>query len=131
LCLIGCAVSALWMFPLIALLQTGEPLLMFLGFLGALLAFTTAFAVTAAYLPELYEPRVRCTGAAVGYNLAGVLGGALTPVVATTMARGDGPPWGVACYLTVIALFSLGCFALLPETRPHGAEDNGAEYVPA
>ncbi|GGW93789.1 MFS transporter [Streptomyces chryseus] len=118
LCLAGCAGAALSMFPMVALLRTAEPLLMFLGFLGALLSFITMFAVIAAYLPELYEPRVRCTGAAVGYNLAGVLGGALTPVVATAVAHGDGPPWGVAVYLTAIALLSLGCFALLPETRP-------------
>ncbi|MEU9226323.1 MFS transporter [Streptomyces massasporeus] len=119
LCLIGCAAAALWMFPLVALLSTGAPLPMFLGFLGAMLAFITMFAVIAAYLPELYEPRVRCTGAAVGYNLGGVVGGALTPIVATALAeQGGRVPWGVAAYLTAIALFSLGCFALLPETRP-------------
>ncbi|MET9517257.1 MFS transporter [Streptomyces sp. NPDC002994] len=118
LCLLGCAAAALWTFPMVALLQTAEPLLMFLGFVGALLSFITMFAVIAAYLPELYEPRVRCTGAAVGYNLGGVVGGALTPIVATAVAHGGGPPWGVAVYLTAIALLSLGCFALLPETRP-------------
>lgn len=118
LCLIGCTAAALWMFPMVALLSTGEPLLMFLGFLVAMLAFITMFAVVAAYLPELYEPRVRCTGAAVGYNLGGVLGGALTPIVATAAAQGERVPWGVAAYLTGIALLSLGCFALLPETRP-------------
>src|SRR3954469_914516 len=109
LCLAGCAAAAGWMFPMVALLATAEPLLMFLGFLGAMLAFITMFAVIAAYLPELYEPRVRCTGAAVGYNLGGVLGGALTPIVATALARGDGPPWGVAAYLTGVGLLSLGC----------------------
>ncbi len=119
LCLTGCAVAALWMCPMVALLSTGEPLLMFLGFLVAMIAFVTMFAVIAAYLPELYEPRVRCTGAAVGYNLGGVLGGALTPIVATALAEHGGRvPWGVGAYLTGIALFSLGCFALLPETRP-------------
>ncbi len=119
LCLTGCAVAALWMCPMVALLSTGEPLLMFFGFLVAMIAFVTMFAVIAAYLPELYEPRVRCTGAAVGYNLGGVLGGALTPIVATALAADVGRvPWGVGVYLTGIALFSLGCFALLPETRP-------------
>ncbi|WP_149179621.1 MFS transporter [Streptomyces sp. TRM49041] len=118
MCLAGCAASALWMFPMVALLHTARPALMFLGILGALLAFITMFAVVAAYLPELYEPRVRCTGAAVGYNLAGVLGGALTPMVATAASAGSGPPWGVAAYLSGIALLSLGCFALLPETLP-------------
>lgn len=119
LCLVGCAAAALWMLPMVALLATGAPLPMFLGFLGALLAFVTMFGVIAAYLPELYEPRVRCTGAAVGYNLGGVLGGALTPIAATALAEHSGRvPWGVGAYLTGIALVSLGCFALLPETRP-------------
>ncbi|MER5514953.1 MFS transporter [Streptomyces sp. NPDC048254] len=119
LCLVGCTASALWMFPMVALLATGEPLLMFLGFTGALISFITMFSVIAAYLPELYEPRVRCTGAAVGYNLGGVLGGALTPIVATALAEHSGRvPWAVGAYLTAIALLSLGCFALLPETRP-------------
>ncbi|MFJ6388606.1 MFS transporter [Streptomyces sp. NPDC091972] len=119
LCLAGCAAAALWMFPMVALLAIGEPLWMFLGFLGAMISFITMFAVIAAYLPELYEPRVRCTGAAVGYNLGGVVGGALTPIVATALVEHGGRvPWGVGAYLTGIALLSLGCFALLPETRP-------------
>ncbi|MEW2513056.1 MFS transporter [Streptomyces sp. NPDC046870] len=119
LCLTGCTACVLWMLPMVALLATGEPLLMFVAILGALLAFVTMFAVIAAYLPELYEARVRCTGAAVGYNLGGVFGGALTPIVATALAeRGGRIPWGVGAYLTGIALISLVCFALLPETRP-------------
>ncbi|MFE1234368.1 MFS transporter [Streptomyces sp. NPDC058745] len=133
LCLAGCAASALWAFPMVGLLHTGRPSLMFLGFLGSLLAFITMFAVVAAYLPELYEPRVRCTGAAVGYNLAGVLGGALTPIAATALSEGggSGPPWGVAAYLTVVALVSLGCFALLPETLPDAVRSEAPRTAPA
>ncbi|GGZ80004.1 MFS transporter [Streptomyces subrutilus] len=118
LCLIGCAASALWMFPLVALMRTADPVLMVLGFTVALIGMVTMFSVVGAYLPELYPPRIRCTGAAVGYNLGGVLGGALTPIVATALADGAGPPWGVAVYLSAIGLLSLGCFALLPETAP-------------
>ncbi|MFC5723036.1 MFS transporter [Streptomyces gamaensis] len=121
LCLAACAAIALWTVPLAALLHTGRPLPMLLGFLGAGLASSAEFAVIAAYLPELYAPRVRCTGAAVGYNLAGVLGGAVTPLVATALSRGDGPPWGMAVFLTAVALLSLGCFAFLPETGPPAA----------
>lgn len=133
LCLLGCAAVAVWMFPMAALLSTGRPLPMFLGFLVALLAFILMFAVIAGYLPELYEPRVRCTGAAVGYNLAGVLGGALTPIVATALTErsGSGPPWGVAGYLTALALLSLGCFALLPDTRRVAAGQTAAGQTAA
>ncbi|MDI2126361.1 MFS transporter [Yinghuangia seranimata] len=118
LCLLGTTAVLLWSFPLIGLLQTGKPLYMTLGFVVALLGFITMFAVLGAYLPELYEPRIRCTGASTAYNLGGVLGGALTPIVATELSRGDGTPWGVAAYLAAIAGVSLLCFAALPETRP-------------
>ena len=60
------------------------------GFVVAMLGFITMFAVLGAYLPELYEPRVRCTGASTAYNLGGVLGGALTPIIATELSRGSG-----------------------------------------
>ncbi|WP_424215614.1 MFS transporter [Streptomyces sp. BI20] len=120
LCLAGCAFSALWMFPMVALLRTGDPVAMTAGLTVALLGMGLTFGVVGAYLPELFEPRVRCTGAAVGYNLGGVTGGALTPIVATALADGDGPPWAVAGYLAGVALLSLGCFALLPETNPRG-----------
>ncbi|MFF4327651.1 MFS transporter [Streptomyces sp. NPDC001591] len=118
LCLAGSAACAVWMFPFVALLSSRDPLLVTVACAGALLAMVLMYAVAGAYLPELYAPRIRCTGAAVGYNLGGVVGGALTPVVATALAGGSGPPWGVAVYLTAVALLSLGCFALLPETRP-------------
>ncbi|MEU7133743.1 MFS transporter [Streptomyces sp. NPDC046261] len=131
MCLAGCTAVALWMFPLIGLLRTGRPALMLLAFVVAMLAFITAFGVVGAYLPELYDARVRCTGAAVGYNLAGVLGGAVTPLVATATARGDGPPWGVAVYLTGVALVSLACFLMLPETRPRVAVGATPDAAPA
>ncbi|MGV9316856.1 MFS transporter [Streptomyces sp. NPDC003691] len=130
MCLAGSALTALWMFPFAALLGTGEPVPVFVAFTVALLAFVSVFAVTAAYLPELYEPRVRCTGAAVGYNLAGVLGGALTPLATTALSRDGGPPWGVAAWLTGIALLSLCCFAALPETLPAATSPAAGASVP-
>jgi len=43
----------------------------------------------------------------------------IVAAVATALAeQGGRVPWGVGAYLTGIALLSLGCFALLPETRP-------------
>ncbi|WP_373298967.1 MFS transporter [Streptomyces toxytricini] len=126
MCLAGCAACALWMAPYAALLGTASPPAMAAGAVLALLSIGTVLSVIGAYLPELYAPRIRCTGAAVGYNLGGVLGGALTPIVATALADGSGPPWGVAAYLAAIAVVSLGCFALLPETRPAAGPGSGA-----
>lgn len=111
----GTGAMAVVIFPYAGLLATGSPVAMALGSTAELLAFITAFAVLGAYLPELYEPRVRCTGAALGYNLGGILGGALTPIVATRLAEGGGGPWPVALYVAAIALVSVACFAALPD----------------
>ncbi|MEW2581164.1 hypothetical protein [Streptomyces syringium] len=106
------------MFPIIALPHTGRQLLLFAALRGAVAAFLPLLAVTVAYLPELYEPQARCTGMTLCHNhLSRILGGSLTPLVATATARTDGPPRAVASCLTAVALFSLGRFALLPEIR--------------
>ncbi|MFF7243671.1 MFS transporter [Embleya sp. NPDC008237] len=117
LCVAGCAAMGLWAFPMLGLLATGEPVCMTLACLGTLIAFITMFSVVGTYLSELFEPRVRCTGASTAYNLGGVFGGALTPIVATELARGDGTPWSVAAYLAAAAVLSVACFTALPETR--------------
>lgn len=121
--LAGTAAMGVVIFPYAGLLASGSPVAITVGSAAELLAFITVFAVVGAYLPELYAPRVRCTGAALGYNLGGVLGGALTPVVATRLAAGSGTPWPVAAYVAGVALLSLGCFAALPETRGEAAAD--------
>ena len=95
------------------------------------IGFVVAFGVLGAYLPELFEPRVRCTGATIGYNLGGVLGGGVTPVVATHLARGGGVPWGVAAWLAGMSLLSVGCYVLLPETRTYSAAAPEPAAAPA
>ncbi|MGW3246446.1 hypothetical protein [Streptomyces sp. NPDC001070] len=56
------------------LLASGSPAAITVGSLAELLAFITVFSVLGAYRAELYAPRVRCTGAALGHNLGGILG---------------------------------------------------------
>jgi MFS family permease len=111
--LVGTTGMLVWSFPLIMLIQTGEPVLMTFGFVVAILFLITMLAVQGAYLAELFEPRVRCTGASTSYGLAAVFGGALTPIIATAL----GSPWRVATYLTVLGCISVLCFLALPETR--------------
>ncbi|MFD3453592.1 MFS transporter [Streptomyces sp. NPDC058691] len=118
LALAGTAAMGVVVFPYAWLLGTGSPAALVLGSAAQLLAFITVFAVLGAYLPELYPPRVRCTGASLGYNLGGILGGALTPIAATRLSgEGGGAPWAVAVYVAAVALLSTVCFAALPDPR--------------
>ncbi|MFF3562950.1 MFS transporter [Streptomyces sp. NPDC002574] len=127
LALAGTAAMGVVVFPYAWLLGTGSPAALVLGSAAQLLAFIAVFAVLGAYLPELYPPRMRCTGASLGYNLGGILGGALTPVAATRLSgEGGGAPWAVAVYVAVVALLSTACFAALPDPRRAGKETEEA-----
>ncbi|WP_347566722.1 MFS transporter [Streptomyces griseocarneus] len=120
LCLAGCAAVTLWMFPLVGLLQSGRPALMLLGFVVAMLAFGTAFGAIGAYLPELFEARVRCTGSAVGYNLAGILGGAVTPWWPPPPAGATGRPGASRpiCPASPCSAWPASCCCPRPVPRP-------------
>jgi MFS family permease len=66
-----------------------------------------------AWLPSLFPPRVRYTGVSMAFNVAGVLGGGLTPVVATKLSTWGGlAPVGLyasgAAAVSLVALFVAG-----------------------
>jgi MFS family permease len=100
------------------------PVLMSGGSLAGLFVFL-AFGLTmmgfvygplGAWLPGLFPPRVRYTGASIAFNVGGVLGGGLTPLIAQTLSAHGRGLFPVGLYLAGAALISL--IALLPLRRP-------------
>jgi MFS family permease len=69
-----------------------------------------------AYLPELFETRLRFSGVALSSNLAAILGGGLAPIIATALLAATGSAWWITGYLAAMALISLTCIWILPET---------------
>ncbi|MER7756850.1 MFS transporter [Kitasatospora sp. NPDC097643] len=122
-----------WSLVLFPLLETVRRPLMFVALAGAMLVLGCMLGPVAAFLPELFPTRVRYTGAALTYNLGGVVGGATTPLVATRLTAAYGTAEPVGWYLAGLGVVALGCLWLLPETG--GAElaavDGGRRRVPA
>ncbi|WP_405669622.1 MFS transporter [Streptomyces sp. NBC_01530] len=116
LVLAGTAVTTLWGFALFPLMDTTNPLLITLALSGALFCMGLIYGPMGAYLPELFQIRVRYSGASLAYNLGGVLGGALTPIVAARLQSGVGSS-AVGWYVSALGVISLCCVLLLPETR--------------
>jgi nitrate/nitrite transporter NarK len=71
---------------------------------------------TGAFIPELFATRYRYSGSALAVNLAGVLGGALPPLIAGTLQATYGS-WAIGPMLAALALTGLVCTYLLPETK--------------
>jgi len=67
-----------------------------------------------AWLPSLFPARVRYTGASIAFNLGGIIGGGLAPVIAQALANRGGLSL-VGLYLGAAGLVSL--LALLPLKR--------------
>ncbi|MEV0530249.1 MFS transporter [Kitasatospora sp. NPDC050463] len=108
--------AVFWSLLLFPLLETVRRPLMFLALAGSMVVLGCLLGPVAAYLPELFPTRVRYTGAALTYNLGGVVGGATTPLIATRLTDVYGTAEPVGWYLAALGLVSLLCLRLLPET---------------
>ncbi|MCG7427381.1 MHS family MFS transporter [Helcobacillus sp. ACRRO] len=75
-----------------------------------------SFGSMSALLPELFATNVRYTGSGIAYNVASILGAAITPFIAVWLnAR-----WGVGAvgaYLSLAGVITFVALRLSPETR--------------
>ncbi len=112
----SCVAAFGWALVLFPLLDTGSPLAFAIGMFGTLAIFGVAYGPCGALLPEMFATRYRYTGAGLGYNLAGVLGGAIPPLVAAPLAASFG---GIAIgvMLAALAVLSFFCTRALVETK--------------
>jgi MFS family permease len=69
-----------------------------------------------AYVSELFETRYRYTAVGFAYNIAGIVGGAITPILAASVTAQYGGP-ALGYLLAGLALISLICALCLRETR--------------
>lgn len=75
-----------------------------------------AYGPIGAQLPELFPTRYRYTGAGMSYNLAGVLGGGVVPLIATALVATYATSLAIGFLLAGLAVVSLACTLLLPDS---------------
>jgi metabolite-proton symporter len=114
--LVGWAACLPWSFAVIPLVDTGKPIFYALAIVGMQAFGSIGFGPTAAFIPELFATRYRYSGTALGVNLAGVVGGAVPPLIAGTLQATYGST-AVGLLLVTVAAVSLLCTYLLPETK--------------
>ncbi|WP_186629893.1 MFS transporter [Rhodococcus sp. BP22] len=112
----SCAAAIPWSLVLFPLLDTGSPVAYVVAMCVTLTIFGIAYGPTGALLPELFQTRFRYTGAGLGYNLAGVLGGAIPPLLAAPLAAQFGSI-AIGVMLALLSVLSLACTKALSETK--------------
>ncbi len=114
--LLGWAGCVPWAFVVIPLMDTHNHFLYAVAIVGMFAIGAIGSGPTGAFIPELFATRYRYSGSALAVNLAGVLGGALPPLVAGTLVATYGG-WSIGLMLGIFAFASLVCTYLLPETK--------------
>jgi metabolite-proton symporter len=112
----GAAVTILFGFVFFPLLDTKSPALIVLASVVGLCCHAAMWGPLAAFLPEMFETRVRCTGASLSFQLAGIFGNAPAPLIATQLLLIFNSPWPVAFYMSAFLLLVIFCVRLAPET---------------
>jgi len=106
----GCAGTIAAGFVLAPMMGAGSLVLLFAFLALALVLMGLVYGPLGAWLPGLFPAQVRYTGASVAFNVGGILGGALAPLIAQALAdRGGLVPVGL--YLSGAALVSLVALA--------------------
>ena len=115
----GALFSALWAIPFFLLLGTRQTGLIWLAIVLALsVGHAAMYGPQASFFSELFEARVRYSGASLGYQLASVFAGGLSPVVASgLLAWAHGRPWAVTAYMIALNTITLACLHRSAETR--------------
>ncbi|MET8868782.1 MFS transporter [Nonomuraea sp. NPDC004580] len=112
----GVIAAIVWGLVMFPLMETRVIFLVGLALAGALGLMGLVFGPMGAYLPELFNTEYRYSGSSVAYSLGGVLGGAVPPLVATSMQASGLGALAVGGYVSAMAVLSLLCLLALPET---------------
>ena len=129
LCMAGAAVMALWAFPFFWLIDTANPLLIFVAMLVGMIGQSLTYGPLAAVLGELFEPRFRYSGMSLAYQLAAILISGGTPFIMTALLSATGSSASVSAYLAVLAVLTLVSAYVLKET--HKPSEKGARITEA
>ena len=74
---------------------------------------------------EAFTPRLRYSGASLGYQLASIIAGGPAPLIATALFAAYQTGYAIAIYIAACAVVSLVSAALMPD---YTGQDISAEY---
>jgi MFS transporter, MHS family, shikimate and dehydroshikimate transport protein len=115
----GAVFSALMSFPLFMLLGTKIPELAWIAIvLGLAVGHAAMYGPQASFFSELFGTKVRYSGVSLGYNLASIFAGALSPLIATSLMAAYKPEtWPISVYMIILAVITVVSVYFASETR--------------
>ena len=125
--MLGAVLTGLWSFPAFWLIDTASVFLILIALAVYQLVFSMMYGPQGALFAEMFGTRVRYSGASIGYQIGGMLGGALAPIIATALFAATGSSISIAAYMAVVCAISLVSVLLITETYQTDLEETQAE----
>lgn len=123
--LIGALATGLFGFLYFGMLDTMSPAMVFIAIVLSLIPHDMMYGPQAALIAEAFTPRLRYSGASLGYQLASVIAGGPAPLIATALFAAYHTGYAVAIYIAGCAVVSLVAAAMMPD---YTGKDISVEY---
>jgi MFS family permease len=113
--LIGSVATGVFGFIYFAMLNTVVPGWIFVAIILSFVPHDLMYGPQAALIAECFTPRLRYSGASIGYQLASVIAGGPAPLIATALLVAFGSGYVIAAYILFCAIVSIVATALMPD----------------
>ncbi|MHA6619836.1 MFS transporter [Pseudonocardia sp. DLS-67] len=111
----GLAAMTVWIFPTFMAIDSGDPVLLVLAYVIGAIVFSVSYGPQATFITELFDATVRFSASTVSFQLGVLLGGAITPIIATALVASWDTSMAVAVYIAVLSVLSLVCVAAVSQ----------------
>jgi metabolite-proton symporter len=123
--MIGAAVTGVFGFIYFGMLNTGSAVVIFVAIILSLVPHDMMYGPQAALIAEAFTPRLRYSGASLGYQLASIIAGGPAPLIATALFARYQSGFAIAIYIALCAVISIVAAALMPD---YTGKDISNEY---
>jgi MFS family permease len=129
--LIGAVTMGIFGFVYFTMLNTAVPGWIFLAIVLSFIPHDMMYGPQAALIAECFSPRLRYSGASLGYHLASVIAGGPAPLIATALLASTGTGFSVAIYVLICSIVSISATVFLPDyTNRDISEEDAYEAAP-
>jgi MFS family permease len=123
--IIAAITGLVWALILFPLINTGFIAVFGIGVIATLFIAGIALGPMSAFVSELFPTRYRYTAVGLSYNIAGVVGGAIVPLLGVSITASHGAI-AFSFLLAGLALISLICVLVLKETKDNELDEISA-----
>jgi MFS family permease len=113
--MIGAATTGVFGFLYFGMVDTAAPLAVFVAIVLSLIPHDMQYGPQAALIAEAFTPRLRYSGASLGYQLASVIAGGPAPLIATALFASYHSGYAISIYIAACAVVSLVATAMMPD----------------